>query len=103
MAEICRNRENRAHAVNGQWPDRGMRGKQLSILPGCVKLTKRKLAKGGAGMKKGNWCRRAALVLGGVMYALFAAFGWQAEHSLEDMCRDTWRWQQKNPNGYDDE
>ena len=31
-------------------------------------------------MKKGNWCRRAALVLGGVMYALFAAFGWQAEH-----------------------
>ncbi|MBQ6818628.1 MAG: UDP-glucose 4-epimerase GalE [Clostridia bacterium] len=29
--------------------------------------------------------------------------GWQAEHSLEDMCRDTWRWQQRNPNGYDDE
>lgn len=26
--------------------------------------------------------------------------GWQAEHSLEDMCRDTWNWQHKNPNGY---
>jgi UDP-glucose 4-epimerase len=28
--------------------------------------------------------------------------GWQAEFNLEDMCRDTWRWQQQNPNGYDD-
>lgn len=31
-------------------------------------------------MKQGNWRKRAALVCGGVMYALFAAFGWQAEH-----------------------
>lgn len=28
---------------------------------------------------------------------------WQAEKSLEDMCRDAWRWQQKNPKGYDTE
>jgi UDP-glucose 4-epimerase len=28
--------------------------------------------------------------------------GWQAEHNLEDMCRDTWRWQQQNPNGYEE-
>lgn len=26
--------------------------------------------------------------------------GWKAQHSLEDMMRDTWRWQQKNPNGF---
>ncbi len=27
--------------------------------------------------------------------------GWAAEKTLEDMCRDTWRWQSANPNGYD--
>ena len=27
--------------------------------------------------------------------------GWTAEHNLEDMCRDSWRWQSNNPNGYD--
>lgn len=26
--------------------------------------------------------------------------GWKAEHSLEEMCEDTWRWQSRNPNGY---
>ncbi len=26
--------------------------------------------------------------------------GWKAEKSLEDMCRDSWNWQIKNPNGY---
>ena len=26
--------------------------------------------------------------------------GWQAELSIADMCRDTWRWQSMNPNGY---
>ncbi len=26
--------------------------------------------------------------------------GWKAEMNLEDMCRDAWRWQSKNPNGY---
>ncbi|MCZ2721327.1 UDP-glucose 4-epimerase GalE [Marinomonas sp. 15G1-11] len=25
---------------------------------------------------------------------------WKVERSLEDMCRDTWNWQSKNPNGY---
>ncbi|MEF9878717.1 MAG: UDP-glucose 4-epimerase GalE [Clostridia bacterium] len=25
---------------------------------------------------------------------------WQAEKTLEDMCRDSWRWQTNNPNGY---
>lgn len=25
---------------------------------------------------------------------------WKAELTLEDMCRDTWRWQKNNPNGY---
>ena len=27
---------------------------------------------------------------------------WQAEKNLEDMCRDSWRWQSNNPNGYAD-
>ncbi|NCA97951.1 MAG: UDP-glucose 4-epimerase GalE [Clostridia bacterium] len=26
--------------------------------------------------------------------------GWQATRDLETMCRDTWRWQSQNPNGY---
>lgn len=25
---------------------------------------------------------------------------WQAEKNLEDMCKDSWRWQSNNPNGY---
>jgi len=25
---------------------------------------------------------------------------WQTEKTIEDMCRDSWRWQKKNPNGY---
>ena len=27
--------------------------------------------------------------------------GWTAEKTTEDACRDTWRWQKNNPNGYD--
>ena len=27
--------------------------------------------------------------------------GWEAEQTLEDMCRDTWNWHRKNPDGYD--
>ena len=26
--------------------------------------------------------------------------GWQAELSIEDMCKDTWHWQSQNPEGY---
>lgn len=26
--------------------------------------------------------------------------GWEAEKSLEDMCRDSWNWQKNNPEGY---
>jgi UDP-glucose 4-epimerase len=29
-----------------------------------------------------------------------AALGWEANKPLTDMCRDTWNWQIKNPNGY---
>ena len=28
--------------------------------------------------------------------------GWTAEKTLEDMCRDSWNWQKKNPKGYDE-
>jgi UDP-glucose 4-epimerase len=30
-----------------------------------------------------------------------AELGWEAKLSLEDMCADAWRWQSKNPNGYE--
>lgn len=26
--------------------------------------------------------------------------GWKAERGLEEMCRDAWNWQRRNPNGY---
>lgn len=28
--------------------------------------------------------------------------GWKAQYGIDDMCRDSWNWQQKNPNGYND-
>lgn len=27
--------------------------------------------------------------------------GWKAEKTIVDMCKDSWRWQKNNPNGYD--
>ena len=30
-----------------------------------------------------------------------AVLGWEAKLELHDMCADTWRWQNQNPNGYD--
>ena len=27
--------------------------------------------------------------------------GWKAARGIEEMCRDTWRWQSKNPRGYE--
>lgn len=32
-------------------------------------------------------------------YAL-SRLGWKAEFGLDDMCRDAWKWQSQNPNGY---
>lgn len=29
--------------------------------------------------------------------------GWKAQFGLEEMCRDSWNWQRKNPNGYQPE
>lgn len=31
----------------------------------------------------------------------FKELGWKAELTLEDMCRDQWNWQSRNPNGYE--
>lgn len=28
--------------------------------------------------------------------------GWKAQYNIEDMCRDSYRWQTQNPNGYED-
>lgn len=27
--------------------------------------------------------------------------GWKAKYTIQDMCRDSWRWQSNNPKGYD--
>jgi UDP-glucose 4-epimerase len=27
---------------------------------------------------------------------------WKAEYNIEDMCRDSWNWQSKNPKGYEE-
>ena len=27
--------------------------------------------------------------------------GWEAKYTINDMCKDSWRWQSKNPNGYE--
>jgi UDP-glucose 4-epimerase len=29
-----------------------------------------------------------------------AELHWKTEKTIEDMCRDTWNWQSKNPNGF---
>ncbi len=31
-----------------------------------------------------------------------AILGWIAEKDLADMCRDSWNWQKKKPNGYNE-
>jgi UDP-glucose 4-epimerase len=31
------------------------------------------------------------------IYKALKELGWKAEKSLEDMCRDAWRWQVNNP------
>lgn len=33
--------------------------------------------------------------------AAYAILGWKATHGIEKMCEDAWRWQQKNPTGYE--
>ena len=30
----------------------------------------------------------------------FKILGWKTEKTLEDMCRDSWKWQKNNPDGY---
>ena len=31
-----------------------------------------------------------------------AVLGWEAKYGIAEMCRDTWNWQSKNPDGYGD-
>ena len=31
----------------------------------------------------------------------YEVLGWRAENTIEDMCRDSYNWQLKNPNGYE--
>lgn len=30
----------------------------------------------------------------------YEMLGWKTKRTIEDMCRDTWKWQSNNPNGY---
>ncbi len=32
----------------------------------------------------------------------YKELGWKAERDIEEMCEDSWRWQQQNPDGYPD-
>ena len=32
----------------------------------------------------------------------YKELGWKAMYDIEQMCKDSWNWQSKNPNGYDD-
>ncbi|MBQ3659620.1 MAG: GDP-mannose 4,6-dehydratase, partial [Bacteroidales bacterium] len=32
----------------------------------------------------------------------FKELGWKAKYGIEKMCRDSWNWQRKNPNGYEE-
>jgi UDP-glucose 4-epimerase len=32
-----------------------------------------------------------------------ARLGWQADLGLAEMCHDTWAWQSKNPEGFEDD
>jgi UDP-glucose 4-epimerase len=34
--------------------------------------------------------------------AALRELGWRATRGLDDMCRDSWRWQSMNPRGYAD-
>ncbi len=29
--------------------------------------------------------------------------GWEAKYGIREMCEDSWRWQSRNPNGYEDQ
>ena len=31
----------------------------------------------------------------------YEVLGWSAQYNIEDMCRDSYNWQRRNPNGYD--
>ena len=31
-----------------------------------------------------------------------AELGWEAQYGIREMCEDSWRWQSRNPNGYDE-
>ncbi|HBN56792.1 MAG TPA: UDP-glucose 4-epimerase GalE [Lachnospiraceae bacterium] len=31
-----------------------------------------------------------------------AELGWEAQYGIDEMCADSWRWQSKNPNGYNE-
>lgn len=42
----------------------------------------------------------AVLVTGGAGY-IGKELDWKAENGIKEMCEDSWRWQKKNPNGYE--
>lgn len=46
--------------------------------------------------------RRAGDIASSYANPVFAheKLNWKAEYKLEEMCKDTWRWQKMNPNGY---
>ena len=42
----------------------------------------------------------ASLVVQNVLVYAKAVLGWKASRGIDEMCKDSWRWQSNNPNGY---
>ena len=32
----------------------------------------------------------------------YEELGWEAKYGIDEMCADSWNWQSKNPNGYNE-
>jgi UDP-glucose 4-epimerase len=67
----------------------------LGVLQAFEKASRRRIAHSFAPRRAGD----AAACFADVSRAR-ALLGWRAHRSLDDMCRDAWNWQQKNPDGY---
>lgn len=67
----------------------------LGVLQAFEKASSRRIARSVVSRRAGD----VAAYFADVSRAR-ALLGWRAQRSLDDMCRDAWNWQQKNPDGY---
>lgn len=67
----------------------------LGVLQAYEKASRRRIARSFVPRRAGD----VAAYFADVSRAR-ALLGWRARRSMDDMCRDAWNWQQKNPDGY---